>query len=104
VALSVVPGEETGQSLQAEWMKRQLDRRSWTIGEATTLCDLDWHTAKKALGGLYVSPGSWKKIIDVLNTKPIGGHDIDIEDVPRTEKPPKRKAKESSTPTRPETS
>jgi hypothetical protein len=98
VALPAVLGEVIGQSLQAQWMKRQLDLRGWTKGE---LGDVDWHTGKRVLDGLYVSPGSWKRIIDVLNTRPIDGHKIDIEEVPRTEKAPRKAHKRGATPTPP---
>jgi hypothetical protein len=98
VALPAVLGEVIGQSLQAQWMKRQLDLRGWTKGE---LGDVDWHTGKRVLDGLYVSPGSWKRIIDVLNTMPIDGHKIDIEEVPRTEKAPRKAHKRGATPTPP---
>jgi hypothetical protein len=104
VALPAVSGEATGQSRQAQWVKRQLDVRGWTMGGLTKRGDLDWHTSKRALDGLYVSPGSWKRIIDVLNKEPMDGRNIDIEEVPRTERPPRRKGKGVATPTPPETS
>ena len=104
VAPPVVPGEETGQSLQAEWMKRQLDLRLWTTGDLSRHGKLDRKTGDKALSGLYVSPGSWESIVDRLNQKPLEGHKMDIKEVPRTEKAPRRALKRSSTPTPPETS
>ena len=85
-------------------MKRQLDLRGWTKGDLKALGDVDWHTGKRVLDGLYVSPGSWKRIIDVLNTRPIDGHKIDIEEVPRTEKAPRKAHKRGAIPTPPETS
>ena len=104
VALPTVLGEVIGQSLQSQWMKRQLDLRGWTKGDLKALGDVDWHTAKRVLDGLYVSPGSWKRIIDVLNKNPIDGHEIDIEEVPRTEKAPRKAHKRGAIPTPPETS
>ena|ERR1035437_457687 len=104
VALPVMPGEATGQSRQAEWMKCQLDRRLWTTGDLSRHGKLDRKTGDKALSGLYVSPGSWESIVDRLNQKPLEGHKIDIKEVPRTEKAPRRAPKRGATSTLPETS
>src|ERR1035437_1515536 len=104
VALPVMPGEATGQSRQAEWMKCQLDRRLWTTGDLSRHGKLDRKTGDKAISGLYVSPGSWESIVDRLNQKPLEGHKIDIKEVPRTEKAPRRAPKRGATSTLPETS
>ena len=104
VALSVVPGEATGQSRQAEWMKCQLDRRGWTTGDLSGHGNVDRKTGDKALSGLYVSLRSWDSIVASLNQKPLEGHKIDILEVPRTEKAPRKAHKRGAIPTPPETS
>ena len=104
VALPAVPGEATGQSRQAEWMKCQLDRRGWTTGDLSKHGKICRKTGDNALSGLYVSTGSWDSIVARLNQKPLEGHKIDIREVPRTEKAPRRAPKRGATPTPPETS
>jgi hypothetical protein len=104
VAPPAVLREETGQSLQAEWMKRQLERRGWTSGDLGKRGKVDRKTVDKALRGQFVTPGSWKNIIDALNKAPLGGHKIDIDEAPKAKKPTRSTPNRRPTPNRPETS